>query len=100
MRIELKSWIMKTVPKLRSYTEIMNKEEMITEPSPDQQNETVTGNITISADVIKAGSNVTNIKPTGPVTFNSGEINLNGGIVEIEGETTVTLGTTLNINNQ
>ena len=36
MRIELKSWIMKTVPKLRSYTEIMNKEEMITEPSPDQ----------------------------------------------------------------
>ena len=60
------------------------------------QNETVTGNITISADVNKAG----NTKPTEPVTFNNGEINLNGGTVEIEGETTVTLGTTLNINNQ
>lgn len=63
------------------------------------QNETVTGNITISADVIKAGSNVTDTKPQGPVYFNGGVINLNGGTVELNGETTVTIGTTLNINS-
>ena len=59
----------------------------------------ITGNITISADVIKAGSNVTDTKPQGPVYFNGGVINLNGGTVELNGETTVTIGTTLNINS-
>ena len=73
-------------------------DEPVSNPMYFIQNETVTGNITISADVIKAGSSVTNTKPQGPVYFNGGVINLNGGTVEIEGETTVTLGTTLNIN--
>ena len=46
------------------------------------------------------GSNVTNAMPTGPVKFYGGEIELNGNTVEIYGETTITLGTTLTINNQ
>ena len=62
------------------------------------QNETVGGNITINSNVIKAGTNVTNTKPQGPVFFDGGVINLNGNTVELHGETTVTLGTTLNIN--
>ena len=78
-----------------------NRIPYIDEPSTAYyiQNETVTGNITISADVIKAGSNVTDTKPQGPVYFNGGVINLNGGTVELNGETTVTIGTTLNINS-
>ena len=76
-----------------------NRIPYIDEPSYFIQNETVTGNITINAGVIKSGSNVTNTKPQGPVYFNGGVINLNGSTVELNGETTVTIGTTLNINN-
>ncbi len=64
------------------------------------QNEMVTGNKTIGAGVIKIGSNVTDTKPQGPVTFSNGIINLYGNSVEIQGETTVTLGTELNITNE
>lgn len=80
-----------------------NRIPYIANPEPATyyiQNETVSGNITINSDVIKVGSNVTNTKPQGPVYFSgNGTINLNGGTVEIQGETTVSTGTTLNINN-
>lgn len=64
------------------------------------QDETVTGNRTINANVIKVGSNVTNNMPQGPVMFNGGIINLNGTTVEVQGNTTVSLGTELTIGNQ
>lgn len=64
------------------------------------QNATVSGNITINSDVIKVGSNVTTTMPQGPVLFTGGgSINLIGNTVELQGETTVNTGTTLNINN-
>lgn len=64
------------------------------------QNATVSGNITINSDVIKVGSNVTTTMPQGPVFFTGGgTINLIGNTVELQGETTVNTGTTLNINN-
>jgi len=65
------------------------------------QNDVVTGNKSIGAGVIKVGTNVTDTKTQGAVTFNGGIINLYGNVVELYGETTVALGTELNIiNNQ
>ena len=55
---------------IRSYTEIMNKEKMITEPSP--------------------GHN-------GNVVLGQGNITLQGRIVKIKNSTTVPLGTSLTI---
>ena len=65
---------------------------MITEPSPDQAT-------TYHADHIKVGSNVTSLKPTGPVIISSGKTTLIGDTVQLEGETTIDLGAELEIKN-
>lgn len=63
------------------------------------QNQTFTTTTTVSDDFIKVGSNVKYDQTTGPVSVNSGTLILNGNSVEIQGETTVKLGASLEINN-
>jgi hypothetical protein len=57
------------------------------------QNETVRGHQTYEADTIKVGTSVTTTKPTGPVEFNGGDIQLRGNIVTLEPQTTVNKNT-------
>lgn len=47
----------------------------------------------------KVGSNVTSLKPTGPVIISSGKTTLIGDTVQLEGETTIDLGAELEIKN-
>ena len=63
------------------------------------QNRTFTGTTIISDNYIKVGSNVKYNETSGPVSVNSGTLILNGNSVEIQGETIVKLGTSLEINN-
>jgi hypothetical protein len=63
------------------------------------QNETITNTITYHADQIKVGSNVTSLKPTGPVIISGGKTTLVGDTVELDGETTIDLGSELEIKN-
>ena len=64
------------------------------------QNEDVYGPITYKGNKIRVGSNVTNAKPTGPVTFESGKVSIIGKDVEIHGETTIPLGTEFEIKTE
>ena len=61
------------------------------------QNEDVYGPITYKGNKIRVGTSVTNTKPTGPVTFESGKVSIIGRDVEIHGETTIPLGTEFEI---
>ena len=63
------------------------------------QNESISNTTTYHADHIKVGSNVTSIKPTGPVIISSGKTTLIGDTVQLEGETTIDLGAELEIKN-
>ena len=63
------------------------------------QNDTITGTRIISAGSIYVGRNVTDTKPYGDVIFDQGDIKLKAGYVEIKNSTTVSLGTTLTIEN-
>lgn len=64
------------------------------------QNETISETSTYHADQIKVGSNVTSLKPTGPVIITCGKTTLIGETVELNGETTINLGASLEIKNQ
>lgn len=64
------------------------------------QNETISETSTYHADQIKVGSNVTSLKPTGPVIITGGKTTLIGETVELNGETTINLGASLEIKNQ
>ena len=60
------------------------------------KNETITGPRTYTGykgGAVKIGSNVTDSKPEGPVTFNGGEIIITGREIEINSGTTITKGT-------
>lgn len=63
------------------------------------QNENISNSATYHADLIKVGSNVTSLSPTGPVIISSGKTTLIGDTVELNGETTIELGTELEIKN-
>ena len=63
------------------------------------QNDTIRGTRIISAGSIYVGRNVTDTKPYGDVNFDQGDIKLKAGYVEIKNSTTVSLGTTLTIEN-
>ena len=63
------------------------------------QNDTITGTRIISAGSIYVGRNVTDTKPYGDVIFDQGDIKLKAGYMEIKNSTTVSLGTTLTIEN-
>lgn len=64
------------------------------------QNETVTGPKTYNADIIKAGTAVTSTKPTGPVIFNGGTVQLNAKSITIEPSTTINSNTNFIMSNQ
>lgn len=64
------------------------------------QNETISDTSTYHADQIKVGSNVNSFKPSGPVTVMSGKTMLIGDAIELDGETTINLGASLEIKNQ
>ena len=64
------------------------------------QNETVNGPKAYYANIIEAGSSVTNSKPTGPVVFSGGNIILKGSEITLEGETTITTGTVFELRKQ
>lgn len=63
------------------------------------QNDSITGTRIISAGSVYVGRNVTDTKPYGDVIFDQGDIKLKAGYVEIKNSTTVSLGTTLTIEN-
>ncbi len=64
------------------------------------QNKSISSTSIYHADQIKVGSNVTSLKPSGPVIITGGKTTLIGDVVEVEGETTVNIGASLEINNQ
>lgn len=64
------------------------------------QNETVGGTKTYRGNQVRIGSNVTNEKPTGPVSFNGTKITIIGRKVEINGDTTIELGTEFEIKRE
>ena len=64
------------------------------------QNEVVTGTITVSANRIYVGKNVTKNKSEGDVILGPGNITLKADFVEIKNSTSVPLGTTLKIDNK
>ena len=64
------------------------------------QNETVIGPKTYNAETIKVGTSVTSEKPTGPVVFNGGTVQLNAKHIIIEPETTINKNTEFNMSNQ
>ena len=77
-----------------------NKVPYISEvPASYIQNQTINNSTEVNADYIKVGSNVIYNQTSGPVTVNSGTLILNGGSVEIQGETTIKISATLEINN-
>lgn len=61
------------------------------------QNETIEGTRIITADSIYVGTDVTDTKPYGDVILGQGDITIKAGYIEINGSTTVPLGTTLTI---
>lgn len=64
------------------------------------QNETVTGTKVYNADFIKVGSSITATKPTGPVVFDRGNIQLKAKSITIEPETTINSNTNFIMSNQ
>jgi len=64
------------------------------------QNETVIGPKTYNAETIKVGTSVTSEKPTGPVVFYGGTVQLNAKHIIIEPETTINSNTEFNMSNQ
>lgn len=61
------------------------------------QNQSIQGNQFFNAQKVYIGSNVTNVSPNGPVTFSSGNIKISANEVEINGETTIQVGTSFEI---
>lgn len=61
------------------------------------QNQSIQGNQFFNAQKVYIGSNVTNESPNGPVTFSSGNIKISANEVEINGETTIQVGTSFEI---
>lgn len=79
-----------------------NKIPLIDDPTQTYylQNETVSGPRTIQSNVIKAGNNVTNLKPQGEAAFDGGgKVTLIGNEVILDAGTTVEVGTELEIRN-
>lgn len=76
-----------------------NKIPFIDESVIYVQNRTFSTNNTFKANRIYVGSNVTETKADGPVTFSSGKTKLIGNNIEIEGEVSVSLGAELEIIN-
>ena len=63
------------------------------------QNTTISGYENFEANEIIVGRNVVQILQEGPVIFNSGKINLKANSVCIESDTTINVGTEVNISN-
>lgn len=61
------------------------------------QNDIINGVETFVSNCINVGSNVTSDKPIGPVVFDGIKTTLRGNTVEINGETTINLGTEFEI---
>lgn len=61
------------------------------------QNDVINGVETFVSNSINVGSNVTSNKPIGPVVFDGIKTTLRGNTVEINGETTINLGTEFEI---
>ena len=79
-----------------------NKIPLIDDPTQTYylQNETVSGPRTIQSNAIKAGNNVTNLKPQGEAAFDGGgKVTLIGNEVILDAGTTVEVGTELEIRN-
>lgn len=64
------------------------------------QNDTITESRVFEANCIKVGTAVISSKPSGPVVFNGGTIQLKANSVVFEPETTIESGTELIISNQ
>lgn len=64
------------------------------------QNESISGNVEYHADKVYIGSNVSALKPNGPVFFTGGKVTIKADNVTIQGETTVNLGTEFEIKNE
>lgn len=64
------------------------------------QNETVGGTKTYRGNQVRIGSNVTNEKPVGPVSFNGTKTTIIGRNVEINGDTTIEQGTEFEIKRE
>lgn len=78
---------------------LVNADSAVTNTPSDAyiQNETITGTRIITADNVYVGTDVTDTKPYGDVVLDQGDITIKAGYVEIEGSTTISLGTTLTI---
>lgn len=63
------------------------------------QNEVISDTRTYHSDQIKIGSNVTSIKPSGPVHFTNGKTKITADEVELTEETIIEPGAVLEINN-
>ena len=61
------------------------------------QNQSIQGNHFFNAQKVYIGSNVTDESPSGPVTFSNGNIKISANEVEINGETTIQVGTSFEI---
>ena len=64
------------------------------------QNEIVYGPKKINADIVRIGSNVTHLKPTGTATIGSGQVVITANKIKIEDGTTINKDANLIINNK